>query len=111
MTRTIAGLTSHRETVRFLRFSVVGVLGTIVDFGLLFVFKELVGFPTILANTLSYSAGIANNFVLNRLWTYPESREKRALVQLVQFAAVSVVGLTLNNAMVLAFEAPLGAIW
>jgi putative flippase GtrA len=100
----------HKELRRFVRFAIIGVVGTLVDFGLLVVVKEVLGFPTLAANTLSYSAGIANNFTLNRLWTYPDSTKKHALVQLAQFALVSVAGLLLNNGVVLLLEMPLGGL-
>jgi putative flippase GtrA len=48
-----------------------------------------------------YSAGIANNYTLNRLWTYSDSRSKRVSLQFLQFAVVSICGLLLNNAIVL----------
>lgn len=52
---------TYRELRRFIRFAIVGLLGTGVDFGLFFVLKGLLGLPTVLANTFSYSAGILNN--------------------------------------------------
>jgi putative flippase GtrA len=101
-------LMNYRESRRFIRFAMIGVVGTAVDFGLLIVFKELVGLPTLLANTLSYGAGIVNNFVLNRIWTYPDSHSRNALLQLVQFGLVSVTGLLLNNLIVYWLDQPLG---
>ena len=104
MLRTLDRFDGHRELRRFGRFAAVGVVGTAVDFGLLVALRELLGFPTLLANCLSYAAGIVNNFVLNRLWTYPDSRRKVALVQLAQFAAVSMGGLILNSGIVAGME-------
>lgn len=64
-------ITLHRrETTRFMRFALVGGTGTLVDFGLLFLLREVVGLPLLIANSLSYLAGVANNFTLNRLWTF-----------------------------------------
>jgi putative flippase GtrA len=96
------------EAVRFMRFAVVGALGTLIDFSLLIVFKEWVGLSTLIANSLSSVAGIANNFTLNRLWTFSDAPAKPVLVQLAQFVAVSLVGITLNNGIVLMLEAPFG---
>lgn len=101
-------LINQREFRRFIRFALIGVVGTVVDFTLLIVLKELIGLPTLLANTLSYSAGILNNFTLNRIWTYPDSRTRKALVQLLQFVLVSITGLLLNNLIVYGLEQPLG---
>lgn len=97
-----------KEVGRFIRFALVGASGTILDFVLLILFKEWLKLPLLLANSLSYSAGIINNYSLNRLWTYPDSRQKRLAWQLGQFAVVSVIGLLLNNLIVLGLEEPLG---
>jgi putative flippase GtrA len=43
---------------------------------------------------------------LNRYWTYPESRAKRKRVQLPQFGFVSILGLLLNN-LILILTTPL----
>lgn len=83
------------------RFLVVGTLGTLIDFSL-FAFLHLVlGLPALPANILSYSAGIINNYLLHRAWTYA-ARPKKALVrQFAQFAAVSLSALALNSGVVL----------
>lgn len=101
---------SARERGRFLRFITVGASGTLLDFILLTVFKTIFNLPTIIANPISYSAGVLNNFTWNRLWTYPESRSKVRLVQLGQFALVSTVGVTLNTLVVLALEPVMGTV-
>jgi putative flippase GtrA len=90
-----------------LRFLAVGLSGTIVDFGLLVVLK-VAGLPTLLANTFSFSAGTLNNFTWNRLWTFEDARIQSWQPQLIQFAVVSLIGLTLNNAIVLGMEMILG---
>jgi len=94
-----------KETRRFLRFLVVGAGGTIIDFSLLSLLK-LLGLPTLPANTISYLAGVINNFYWNRRWTFSETREQRWNKQFVQFLAVSLVGLLLNDALVVLLEPP-----
>ena len=86
-----------------LRFLAVGLSGTIVDFGLLVVLK-VAGLQTLLANTFSFSAGTLNNFTWNRLWTFEDARIQSWQPQLIQFAVVSLIGLILNNAIVLGME-------
>lgn len=86
-----------KEAERFSKFLVVGTIGAVVDFGTFALLTELVGFPTLVANTISFSAAVISNFTLNRYWTYPDSREKALSSQLGQFALVSLVGLAINN--------------
>lgn len=84
----------------FTRFALVGMLGTLVDFSLLFVLHTLLGVPTLIANTLAYSAGIVNNFVLHQRWTFAERVRREWLTQFPQFTLVSLSALMLNNLLV-----------
>jgi putative flippase GtrA len=91
------------EQQRFLRFSLVGVIGTTLDFSILTLLK-LAGLSTLTANSISFTAGLLNNFTLNRAWTFREQRNEAWGTQLAQFALVSLAGLALNNAILLALE-------
>ncbi len=86
-------LNNPRERERFLRFAIVGITGTVVDFGTMNLLTRFLGLPLVVAGTLSFAAAIVNNFTWNRHWTYPDSRSKPIAQQLLQFALVSVMGL------------------
>ena len=96
----------RREAVRFFKFLVVGTVGFIVDFGTLTFLVEVMGFIPVFANTISFSLAVFSNFTFNRYWTYPDSRSKRRRIQLMQFAVVSIVGLAINNGILVLLEAP-----
>ncbi len=95
-----------KEAERFSKFLIVGTIGFVVDFGTLTLLKELFQTPTLIANTISFSMAVISNFTLNRYWTYPDSREKKLSSQLGQFAVVSIVGLVINNTLLLLLEGP-----
>ena len=92
---------------RFGRFAVVGALGTSLDMGLLLLLS-VAGLPTLPANILSYSVGIANNYYWNRRWTFPTRQWKDWVPQLAQFVVVSLIGLGLNSLIVVWLENGLG---
>jgi putative flippase GtrA len=83
------------------RFLAVGALGTLVDLGLFTALNLLMGVPALLANTVSYSAGIVNNYLLHRAWTYSSRPKQAASGQFARFAMVSLSALALNNLLVL----------
>ena len=91
----------RKEIKRFIKFGIVGAIGAVVDFSVLNALIFLAGMisPTgkITANIISTSIAIISNFTWNRLWTYPESRERKKRVQLIQFTAVNLVGLLINT--------------
>ena len=88
---------NRKEVKRFVKFAIVGAAGSITDFVVLNLLIQLMGFSLALANTCSFVAAVMQNFMLNRLWTFPESRELHASGQLAQFAMVSLVGYGLNQ--------------
>lgn len=103
----ISNTLTGKELQRFLRFLTVGAIGTLLDFSLLTLLK-LAGLPTLFANTVSFTAGLINNFTWNRLWTFHETVHAGWHKQLAQFTAISLIGLALNNLILFLLEAPLG---
>jgi putative flippase GtrA len=83
------------------RFLVVGMLGTLIDITLFAGLHTWLGVPTLAANTISYSAGIVNNFGLHRYWTFADRARQAASAQFSRFAVVSLSALMLNNLLVL----------
>jgi dolichol-phosphate mannosyltransferase len=98
----------QRELHYLMRFAAVGVIGAVIDIALFALLHGALGLALLPANTISYSAGIVNNFLLNRRWTYHDAPQKAIRTQMIQFALVSVSALLLNNLLV-ALLTPLSA--
>ncbi len=86
-----------KEVERFLRFSVVGAIGFVVDFGTVFILQATILPPVnslnvVIATATAFTLAIISNFTWNRYWTYPESRSRSAKRQLTQFTIVSIIG-------------------
>ncbi|MCE9645905.1 MAG: GtrA family protein [Chloroflexi bacterium] len=105
----LSGITMNKEIERITRFLTVGAVGTLLDFSLLTLLK-LAGLPTLAANSLSFTAGLLNNFTWNRLWTFGEGRPSNWRKQFAKFTLISLFGLALNNLIVLSLEGVLGNI-
>lgn len=103
--RVNAGVEWRREVTRFFRFGIVGLSASLVDFSILTGLKYFFGWPTLLANLVSYSCGMLDSYMLNRHWVYPEAKTQRSHVQLFRFMFINLVGLGLNMILLLAFEA------
>ena len=93
-----------KEAERFFKFLVVGTIGFVVDFGTLTLLKETTSLATVVANTISFTMAVISNFTLNRYWTYPDSRSKSIMSQMGQFAVVSIIGLAINNLILVLLE-------
>ncbi len=81
--------------------------GTIVDFAIFNLCISLLGFQSVVASVCSFSVAVVNNFIWNRLWTYPESRERKLGPQLIKFSIISVIGLIIRTPLFAAIENPL----
>lgn len=95
----------RRELGRFLRFALVGSWGFIVDFSVLNILIFGAHFPPWLANTCSFAIAVLNTFTFNRLWTFPESRQRPIRRQLPQFFLVNLVGYGINELVFLGSHA------
>jgi len=89
----------RQELVRFLKFCVVGTIGTAIDFGLLNLLYNVLGFHQVLSNAVSVSAATVNNYTWSRFWVYPETRHQYGARKFGQFVVVSAIALGLNTAI------------
>jgi len=93
----ISILVNPRERTRFLKFAVVGAIGAVVDFGAFNLLSSVFSVNKIIASMLSFSAAVISNFIWNRYWTYPDSRSKSIVKQLLEFSIINVIGLTIRT--------------
>jgi putative flippase GtrA len=99
----------RREFIRFLKFCMVGVVGVTADFGIFSLLHVGLDMPGLLAQAISFGAAVANSFLMNRFWTYRDSRRKPLASQLTQFYVVSVVGLTFRTPIFAMLDKPFGS--
>lgn len=92
-------LGDSREWKRFLRFSTVGLIGAGVDFLAFNLLLHYAAIQPLAAQAVSFLAAVTSNFVLNRLWTYPDSRSKPLGTQVAQYGLVNFIGLLIRTPM------------
>jgi len=100
-TNVLRRSSKRKEAKRFIKFSMVGALGALIDFGILNFLIFSVGWTSdlgkVMANVISTSLAIVSNFTWNRLWTFPESRSRKKRSQLPKFTIVNLIGLAINT--------------
>ncbi len=101
---------ARRELGRFFKFSVVGVMGAIVDFGTFNLLISAFNVWSVAASTFSFSAAVTSNFVWNNYWTYADSRTKPIGKQATQFAIVNLIGLAIRTPIFAIAEGPMTGI-
>jgi len=97
----------RRERVRFIKFAVVGAIGSLVDIGVMNLLTQVFHFQLVLAGSISFVCAVINNFVGNRYWTYPDSRSKPIHRQLGTFFIVNAIGIAIRIPILKYVEPPL----
>jgi dolichol-phosphate mannosyltransferase len=80
-----------RLPTRFIQFSLVGTTGVVVD---LSVYRTLLhfGLLTPLARALAIWVAMTWNFILNRNWTFRQSRDQSPWAQYPRYVSSSLLG-------------------
>ena len=100
-------LNNVKERERFLKFAAVGVIGAVIDFGVMNLLTQAASMPLVTAGTISFVCAVVSNFIWNRYWTYPDSRSRPIGRQLVMFFAVNVAGVAIRIPILHFVEPPL----
>lgn len=79
----------------FIKYCVVGLLGTTIDIGGLFILVDIYSFPVLPAATITFLLATINNFILNKNWTFRNGSENYKKLY-IKFLLVSVAGLIIT---------------
>jgi putative flippase GtrA len=93
----------RRSLVRqFIKYSLVGVLNTMVDFGVYISLTRFAGLHFLLANAVSFLVAVTLSFWLNRRWTFRDRIGDRRR-QYMFFFLINLIALGLNEALLASF--------
>lgn len=85
---------------QFARYLVAGGLAFVVDFGSLYLLTEYAGFHYLVSAAIAFIFGLLTNYLLSRLWVFDRRTMDSAAMEVIVFAAIGVVGLGLNEAII-----------
>lgn len=95
------------------KFASVGVLNTLIDFGILnllsYVFAVHSGPAIALFNAVSFSTALVNSYFWNKFWTFRAAGTDEGAKDFAQFIFVSLIGLGLNTGIVYSLTTLVGA--
>jgi len=85
------------QTVRqFVKFGIVGVSSTIIDWGIFYILNYYLGIYYLIAKVLSFLVSVVNSYIWNRRWTF-RSQDQKKMHEFGRFVLVAIVGLALNT--------------
>lgn len=80
---------------QFVKFSIVGISGMVVDWLFYFVATRIFHLFYLIAKIISFIFAATNNYVWNRIWTF-RSKQKKITTEFYKFFFVSTLGLGFN---------------
>lgn len=86
----------HRVARQFIKFAMVGVLNTVVDFGVYAAGIFWLDLHYLVANIFAFLAAASNSYLLNRRWTF-RSQDPRWHRQATKYFIVLAIGFGLNE--------------
>lgn len=87
--------------VKWVRFCCVGLLNTGIDLGIFSLLFYVFEVPLLVSNSIAYLAAVANSFLLNKFWTFSETRAHGVIHhQAGLFFALGLIGVGLSNLVV-----------
>ncbi|MBN1122531.1 MAG: GtrA family protein [Anaerolineae bacterium] len=106
----IKAFTQDKEFERFWKFCVVGTIGAAIDYGTFTALNAVGWFDSVvlhlpfdlhitgvgISGTIALILAVISNFIWNRYWTYPDSRSKPVVGQLIIFFLVNIVGIIIR---------------
>ena len=93
MNRSI--LTNTETCIQFLKFSLIGLANTGLQYIVFLVLYRLFGVYYLAASAIGYCVGMVNSFVLNKFWTF-QSLKSRSGIEFMKFTMVNGVALLIN---------------
>ncbi|RED57152.1 GtrA family protein [Cohnella lupini] len=91
------------ERIKMAKYALVGGLNTGVDFVVFCILIYGMGMGSFGAQTISYIAGVANSYLLNRYWTF-QVKGKRGMAEIVRFLLINVLSFAAATALLLGLE-------
>jgi len=77
---------------KIVRFGAIGVINTVIDFGILFILNRVFGVPVVVANIISTSVAFLFSFSMNKKYTFKTS-DTDVRREFILFLIVTLTGL------------------
>ena len=87
-----------KHIIQIFKYNIVGIINTLIDLLIFTLLLSLINLDKNIAKLISFSCGVLNSFIMNKLWTFQKNREFKGK-ELVKFIIIN--GITLGFSMLL----------
>lgn len=94
---------SEAIVFKLIKFMLVGIAGTALDFGITYLLKEKAKINKYFANSVGYLSAATSNYIFSRIWAF-DNTNPNILKQYLIFLTISLIGLGLMNLLIWIFH-------
>ena len=93
---------------QILTFGVVGIIATVIDFGVLYILSQPLGMDPVISAGISFCVSLVFNYVASMRYVFTHREDMSRSREFVIFLVLSLIGLAINEAIMAAGVAVLG---
>ena len=93
---------------QILKFGVVGIIATVIDFGVLYILSQPLGLDPVLSAGISFCVSLEFNYAASMRYVFTHREDMSRSREFVIFLVLSLIGLAINEAIMAAGVAVLG---
>ena len=93
---------------QFLKFGVVGALAFVIDYGMLMLLSQVVGWDPVISSVFSFVISLVFNYVASMRFVFERREDLSRRREFTIFVVLSVIGLLINSACMWAGTAAFG---
>lgn len=82
---------------QLIKFGIVGVISTLLDYGLMVLFTEVFGIYYLLSSTLSYAVSLVFNYAASMKYVFRGKEDMNKVKEFVIFTVLCLMGMGLNQ--------------
>lgn len=90
------------------KFGVVGIIATVIDFGVLYILSQPLGLDPVLSAGISFCVSLVFNYSASMRYVFTHREDMSRSREFVIFLVLSLIGLAINEAIMAAGVAVLG---
>lgn len=90
-------LKNNKLFQQIFKFGVVGGIAFVIDYGIMVISKELLGFSILLSAGLGFTISVIFNYIASVKWVFNVNKEKDEKKNFILFIVFSIIGLVLTE--------------
>ncbi|MCH7613412.1 MAG: GtrA family protein [Candidatus Marinimicrobia bacterium] len=88
---------------QLIRYTFVGGIAFLADFGLLFILTEYFGIHYLISASIGFAVGLVLNYIMSITWVFSNRRVKNKRIEFILFIIIGAIGLGLNEVFLWGF--------